>query len=102
MVADPIDYGWSSHPRNAFNRHDPLIHPHPDYLALDRTDEERRSAYRTLAMEDQSQEDLEAICAHLQRQHALGSDRFRTAIEAQLSRRVGLAQGGRARKTPPS
>jgi putative transposase len=102
MVADPIEYGWSSRARNAFNRHDPLIHPHPAYLALGRTDEERCSAYRTLAMENQSQDELDAIRAHLQSQHALSSDRFRTTIEAQLSRRPGPAKIGRPRETPPA
>ncbi len=100
MTADPIDYAWSSHAHNAFGRDDPLIHPHSTYLALGRTDEERHNAYRALAMENLSQDHLDAIRAHLQRQHALGSDRFRTAIEAQLSRRAGPAKIGRPRKTP--
>jgi putative transposase len=102
MVADPIDYTWSSHACNAFNRHDPLIHFHPAYAALGATDEERCVAYRSLAMENLSQDDLDAIRARFQSQHALGSDRFRTAIEAQLSRRAGPAKIGRPRKTPPA
>lgn len=100
MTADPIDYGWSSHACNAFGRHDPLIHFHPAYLALGKTNAERCATYRALAMENLSQEQLDAIRAHLQRQHALGSDRFRMAIEAQLSRRAGPAKIGRPRKTP--
>lgn len=98
MTADPLDYAWSSHAHNAFGHDDPLIHPHPAYLALGSTDAERQGAYRALAMETLSQDDLAAIRVHLQRQHALGSDRFRIAIEKQLSRRAGPAKIGRPRK----
>lgn len=101
MSADPLDYAWSSHAHNAFGRADPLVHPHPTYLALGQTDEERHRAYRALAMESLFQDRLDAIRIHLQRQHALGSDRFRTAVEAQLSRRAGPAKVGRPRKKPP-
>jgi putative transposase len=65
---------------------------------LGKTDEARHRAYRALAMENLSQDHIDAIRIHLQRQHALGSDRFRTAIEAQLSRRAGPAKIGRPRK----
>ena len=99
MTADPLDYPWSSHAHNAFGYDDPLIHPHADYLALGITDDERHRTYRALAMENLSQDHLDAIRLHLQRQHALGSDRFRIAIEAQLSRRTGPAKIGRPRKT---
>jgi len=101
MTADPLDYAWSSHAHNAFGRDDPLIHPHPTYLALGRTDQERHRAYRALAVENLPQDHLDAIRIHLQRQHALGSERFRTAIEAQLSRRAGPAKIGRPRKKSP-
>ena len=99
MTADPFDYAWSSYAHNAFGHADPLIHPHSAYLALGSTDAERNSAYRALAMENLSQDHLDAIRVHLQRQHALGSDRFRTAIEAQLTRRARPAKIGRPRKT---
>jgi hypothetical protein len=49
-------------------------------------------------METLSQDDIGAIRSHLQRQHALGPDRFRLAIEAQLSRRAGPANIGRPHK----
>ncbi|MCW8808312.1 MAG: hypothetical protein OQK79_09400 [Rhodanobacter sp.] len=51
-------------------------------------------------METLSKEDVDTIRAHLQRQHALGSERFRSAIEAQLARHAGPARIGRPRKTP--
>jgi putative transposase len=49
-------------------------------------------------METLSDKDIQAIRLHLQRQHALGSDRFRSAIEAQLARPAGPLKIGRPRK----
>ena len=94
MTSDPQHYSWSSHASNAFGRDDQLIHLH-SYLALGNSHQERCAAYRTLAMETLLQDDLDAIRTHLQRQHALGPDRFRLTIEAQLARRAGPAKIGR-------
>jgi len=44
-------------------------------------------------------EELELIRLRLQRQHALGTDRLRALIEAQLDRRAGPAKIGRPRKS---
>lgn len=86
------------HPSNAFNRYDPLIHTHPAYLALGITEDARCSAYRALAIENLSQDHIDAIRIHIQSQYALGSERFRTAIEAQLARSAGPAKIGRPGK----
>jgi putative transposase len=45
-----------------------------------------------------SEQDLHAIRLQLQRQHALGPDTFRAAIEAKLGRRAGPGKAGRPRK----
>ncbi|ALN59067.1 hypothetical protein GLE_3723 [Lysobacter enzymogenes] len=42
-------------------------------------------------------EELQPIRLRLQRQHALGFDRFREMIEGQLQRRAGPAKIGRPR-----
>lgn len=75
MVADPRDYPWSSHHRNAFGEHDPLVSPHPTYLSLSHDPLERQQRYRTLVMETMSTDALDAIRQHVQRQHAYGSER---------------------------
>jgi putative transposase len=100
MTTDPLHYPWSSHASNAFGRDDPLIQPHESYLALGADRQQRCTAYRALTLETLSTDDVETIRGHLQRQHALGPDRFRLAIEAQLSRRAGPAKIGRPRKSP--
>jgi putative transposase len=96
MVNNPEDYRWSSYGANGCARSDPLVRPHPTYLALGTCSEERCAAYRQFVTEAAS--DHEDIRLHLQRQYAFGSDRFRAAIEAQLGRRAGPAKIGRPAK----
>jgi putative transposase len=99
MVADPCDYPWSSHRRNAHGEHDPLVSPHPAYLALSTNSAQRQHAYRALVMETVDPTEVEAIRQHVQRQHAYGTYRFRAAIEAQLGRVAGPQKIGRPRKS---
>lgn len=98
MVEDPGHYAWSSHGRNAFGRHNPLLHSHPLYLALGSTNATRCAAYRDWVMQPISASETEAIRINLQSQYALGNERFRLAIEKQLARRAGPAKIGRPRK----
>jgi len=77
---------------------DPLVHAHPRYRALGSDDQARRIAYRSLTIAGLDPAELEQIRAILQRQHALGNDRFRAAIERQLGRRAGPARIGRPPK----
>lgn len=88
MVAAPGDYRWSSNAANALGSFDPLLTPHPAYLALGADAATRQQAYGALMVETLDPEELELIRLRLQRQHALGTDRFRAMIEAQLDRRA--------------
>jgi putative transposase len=81
---------------------DPLIRPHASYLSLGADAAERCAVYRTLIEQAITPEELDGIRLHLQRQHAYGTEYFRAAIEAQLSRRAGPAKIGRPRKSPSS
>ncbi len=100
MVAAAEDYPWSSHRCNAHGSPDRLVRPHPTYQQLGRDDAERCLHYRALFDQPTGPDELDAIRLNLQRQHALGSERFRAAIEAQLNRRAGPAKIGRPRKQP--
>ncbi|MGN6706252.1 MAG: transposase [Rhodanobacter sp.] len=102
MVANPADYRWSSYTCNALAVADPLIRPHASYLSLGADAAERCAVYRTLIEQAITPEELDGIRLHLQRQHAYGTEYFRAAIEAQLSRRAGPAKIGRPRKSPSS
>ncbi|HEX5757083.1 MAG TPA: transposase [Arenimonas sp.] len=98
MSSWPGDYAWSSYTTNALGAASTLIQPHPAYAALGADAPTRQTAYRTLVAEAISADELESIRLNLQPQHALGSTRFRQAIEAQLARRAGPAKIGRPRK----
>ena len=91
-------YPWSSYAANALGRSNPLIQPHPAYLALGRDACARLRAYRSLVAEAPLPEEVEAIRMNLRRQLAWGSERFREEIEARSARRVGPAKIGRPRK----
>ena len=98
MVADPADYPWSSHRANALGMPDPLVRPHARFRALGSSEESRRTAYRALVIAGLDPAEVAQIRTTLQRQHALGDDRFLQAIERQLGRRAGPAKVGRPRK----
>ena len=56
MVSKPAEYRWSSYHCNALNEPDRLIQPHPQYLALGRSDTERHEVYRSLFAHELSDE----------------------------------------------
>ena len=78
--------------------YNPLLDPHPVYLALGPTHADRCVAYRDWVMQPIEASETKTIRLTLQSQHALGSERFRQAIEKQLARRAGPAKIGRPRK----
>jgi putative transposase len=86
MVADAAAYPWSSHRRHVEGRPDSVITPHPAYLALGRSEAERREAYRAIFDEPLDAKSLEAIRDYVQQQRALGSARFQAQIEDALGR----------------
>lgn len=98
MVGDPAEYPWSSHRCHAMGEYDPLLSPHACYTALSAADDERRMRYRELVLEGVSPHELEAIRRYVQRQRALGSNRFQEQIARQLARRADIGQPGRPRK----
>lgn len=102
MVGAAADYPWSSYARNAQGLANSLIHPHPCYLSLGTNESDRCATYRALVEQAIPSDELDNLRLHLQRQHAYGTERFRAAIEAQLSRRAGPAKIGRPRKSEPS
>ena len=98
MVARPGDYAWSSWRAHAGKRFDPLLTPHPEYLALGADSAARASAYRAL-FEEQLPDQLVAEIRHyLQQQKALGTDRFRAWVEARTGRFTGVRRAGRPPK----
>lgn len=95
MVAQPGDHAWSSHAANAGYRQDPLLTPHPEYLALGPDRPTRALAYRALFEKSQGDEEIAAIRAHLQQQKALGCDRFQAWVEARTGFFARVRRPGR-------
>ena len=98
MVNSPGDYRWSSYRANTSGEPSTLLTPHPVYLTLDADVTSRHQAYASLVAEILNPDEVTLIRLRLQRQHALGTDRFRAMIEAQLQRRAGPAKIGRPSK----
>ncbi len=95
MVADLGEYNWSSNKNNASGQASDLCTPHHEYLALGADPEERKSNFRTLFTQHVDGELLSEIRANTNKGLALGSDRFKTEIEALTGRRVKAKKRGR-------
>jgi putative transposase len=98
MVAHPRDYPWSSHRRYAYGDAGANLNwliEHDQYLALGRSEDARRIAYRELFRTEIDPEELAAIrdCTH--KGWALGDERFRREIEGMGARRAAPATRGR-------
>ena len=99
MVQQPQDHGWSSYRANALGEHDPLLSPHPLYLALGADASGRRMAYRSLFASQLDPQTLRDVRACLQTGTPLGNGRFRARIEQALDVKVGYSGRGRPKKT---
>jgi putative transposase len=101
MVTHPRDYQWSSHRRYAYGD-DGLnaswLTAHDEYLALARTEAERRTSYRALFRHEATADELKTIREASHKGWALGSDKFRREIESLSARRASPAERGRPKK----
>lgn len=95
MVAQPGDHPWSSYGANADGRMDSLLTPHPEYRALGSDPTSRASACRALFAEAVPDGLVEEIRGYLQQQRALGTDRFRSWLEARTGRFAAVRRVGR-------
>jgi len=88
IVAGPDEYAWSSYGTNALGVPSKFLLPHPEYLALGATDEERRATYRALFEVAPSQNELTRIRESISGGFALGSDQFLAEVSRTLRRRA--------------
>ena len=95
MVADPGDFPWSSYRANAAGHPDPLLTPHPSYLALGTDAAARMSAYRALFDNALPDALLDEIRGYLRQQKALGTDRFRAWVQARTQQFSTMRSAGR-------
>ena len=95
IVTLPGEYRWSSFNCNAGGKLDDLITPDATYLSLGKTGAARLSAYRRLFRDAIDNGDVKAIRDHINQGKVLGSESFRSRIEAILDCRARLAPTGR-------
>lgn len=88
MARHPGEYPWSSHAANAEGKQVKWLVPHGEYLALGLTEETRRAAYRGLFASELDPILLRGIRGAAHAGYAIGSQRFRTEIEAALKERM--------------
>lgn len=98
MVANPADYRWSSHRRNALDAKDEVVVPHELYKALGADALARCAAYRELFRIKLDETTLKVIRESLNQEVVLGNDRFREHIENILTRRTKPGRRGRPAK----
>ncbi|MDP2883362.1 MAG: transposase [Azonexus sp.] len=98
MVAHPADYPWSSFRGNALGAENPLLSPHPVYLALGAIEADRLAAYRELFRHELEPGEIDAIRKATNGNFALGNDRFAEEVATMTGRRVVPAKSGRPRK----
>lgn len=98
MVSHAREYRWSSYRSNAEGKRCDWLVLHAQYLALGRSDQARRDAYRRLVVDAAT---VDEIRAATNGGFVLGSTRFQEEIARMLGRRVVRGRPGRPRKEEP-
>lgn len=96
MTSDPAHYLWTSYRFNGLGQNDVLVTPHPGYLDLGRTREERQTAYRDLFRAHLDEEGINDIRLALNQSLPLGDSRF----HAEIAQTVGEWREPRPRGRP--
>jgi putative transposase len=98
MAEQPEDYRWTSVHTHVGLAHDPLLTPHPAYLALATDRATRAEAYRAWLHAPLDPEELTRIRAYMAQEKALGDPRFQSMLEKALNRPVSVRPRGRPRR----
>jgi len=100
MVTHPAEYPWSSFQMNAMGKNIRLVTPHPNYLALGSTGDERRKNYLSYFEEPVPECFLNDIRTSTNKERVLGSPQFQANVEAKLGCKFHPHQHGGDRKSP--
>jgi putative transposase len=95
MVEDPSAYFWSSFQINALGKESDLCTPHPEFLRLGNTKNERMKNYRALFAHHLEGELLNEIRLSVNKGMAIGHERFKDEIEKLTGRRLKPKKVGR-------
>jgi len=92
MVAQPIDYRWSSYSVNACDSKKDMITPHALYLELGATESERRQCYTSLFERDIEQQVIRDIRSTSAFCKPLGNGRFQQQIALAMKAKMGMVK----------
>lgn len=95
MVEAPGNYKWSSYRANALGIKTKMLTPHPKFLTLGRTKEQRMQNYRSFFIDQIDPVLLNEIRLSTQRGLVIGSKNFAQQIEQLTDRRTTPAKLGR-------
>ena len=95
MVADPVDYRWSSHQHYVGRKTDKLLTPHALYWELGNTPFARDAAYAALVQAGVSEKERQALTDSALRGWALGEPDYVADLQRRTARRVARSQPGR-------
>ena len=97
MVDDPAHYRWTRYRANALWQVDDRLSPHARYMAMGRSDNTRRAAYRQLFRAHLDKAAIEDIRLALKQSQPLGNERFYAKIEKMIGIRREAKPRGRPR-----
>lgn len=100
MVDHPASYPWSGYQANALGKRIKLLSPHPIYLKLGMSPNDRQAAYRELHNEILPEKSLSEIRHATEQTWILGDERFKAQVEQQLQRKAFPSAHGGDRKSP--
>jgi len=95
MVANPADYRWSSYRCNAEGEPSIIVTAHDLFLEISPNIDERRCHYRELFRAESNDDEIKEIRNAATFSMSLGSDRFKSEVEAMLGRTIGQSHRGR-------
>ena len=99
VVKKPDQYAWSSYHQHVNVAGDNWLTAPEEFLRLAFSADLRVEAYRELFKVPLKMPELEQIRSHLNKNCALGSDKFKKEIEAAAGRRVAIVRQGRPRNS---
>ncbi|GAB1270016.1 transposase [Aurantivibrio infirmus] len=95
MVDHASSYPWSSFQANGVGKQINLISPHETYVALGKTDEERRATYVEMFKGRMPEVTLSTIRDSTNKGWVLGEGKFKAQIATAVNRRIkSLGKGG--------
>ena len=95
MVEAPSEYKWSSDSTNAHGVRSNLLTPHPIYLSLGNSENERLRAYRLFFKGQVDSTLIDTIRLSTQKRLVIGNDIFKSQLEELHGRRVDNLTLGR-------